>query len=529
MMFEQLFAYLCKERTSRQFATRPRIPAPIELEGLENRTLFSTVSGVTSAYAVSVAPGAGVHRSLASSSAATTKVAFSTVPAAVQSGLTALAQGTTIDPGQLIRVRTASDGTSTYSTVLAIDGKANRVSVDASGAALEGKIQFADAPAAVQSGLQAQDTAGTIADTQLVQIHTGRGGTTTYKVYSTTITVSGKATTIAVDETGTTIARGHQGDGAQDTVDFSTTPSAVQTGLSALSQGTTIAADQQIHVFTARDGTSIYSTFLNINGTGDRIAVDASGNPLEGRIAFSAAPAAVKTGLQALDTAGTIPGSQLVEIHSFFNGNAIYSTTVTLNNEAMTIAVDSSGASITQGGKIFGSQSTVAYSAAPAAVKTGLSALSEGTTIDPAQVLNVFARSDGTSVYSTILSVNGRPTRIAVDSTGKALEGSIAFSAAPSAVQTGLQAQDTAGTIPADQLVQIRTQEDNATVYSTSVTLSGRATTISVDASGATLSGDNGGGEHGGGGFGRHGFGSVFDNGGFGLGIFGGGRGGFRF
>jgi hypothetical protein len=59
-------------------------------------------------------------------------------------------------------------------------------------------------------------------------------------------------------------------------------PSAVQSGLSALAQGVTIPTTHVVKQIIRRDGTTIYSTSISVNGRRSRLTVDSDGNPLEG-------------------------------------------------------------------------------------------------------------------------------------------------------------------------------------------------------------------------------------------------------
>jgi hypothetical protein len=147
-------------------------------------------------------------------------------------------------------------------------------------------------------------------------------------------------------------------------------------------------------------------------------------------------------------------------------------------------------------------------------VQTALNTLA-GTTISATQNVQVRTPNTGAAIYSTVVAVNGALTAIAVDANGNVLDGVIQFSAAPSAVQTGLQSLASSVTLNATQQVRVSTDESGTTIYSTSINVNGNAEVIAVNASGTPISS---GRDIGPGGFG-------FGPGpGFGGGRFGGGR-----
>lgn len=562
------------KRASGSASARPAVLLPrradfsFGLERLEDRRLLSaalnaacdptttttTTTGTsTSAALVVTSVPASSLRFIATSSTTSTTTASTGVqsitladaPSAVQSGLMALAQGVTIPTTQVVKQITRRDGTTIYTAAVSVNGKRSRITVDSDGNPLGGKIAFSDAPTVVQTGLQAQTTV-TISDSQIVSIRERRGGTV---VYSTAVNTGGRGKVLAVNADGTAVTRSGRTLTGGTTEAFGDATTAIQNGLQALAQGVTIGADQIIDIFTLPGGTSIYSALISINGEDSRIAVASDGTALEGMIQFGDAPAAVQTGLQTLDTAGTIPATQRVRISTRPGASAssIYSTSVELNNTATIIAVNASGTAVTVfgngggdgfghhggfGGGDFGhgggvtDRTTVAYSTIPSAAQIGLQKLATGTTLAGAQQIEQSTLSDGTVVYATTITRDGRLVRIAVDADGNFRQGEIAFADAPSAVQTALQNLATGITIPNDQTVRINTLRDGKSVYSTAVTLSNVAKVIAVDSTGATVSdGSTFGVLGGGGGFG----GGRHRRGGLGGGTFGGGGFGFGF
>ena len=522
----------------RRLAFPPGAVPSFALEGLESRTLLSAVLSSAASSATPLTASIASTTTTTTSTAGTTKVAYSTLTTAVQDGLTALAQGATIADAQIVKVRTLSDGSATYSTNVAVNGKLGKVAVDADGNALQGKLAFSAAPTVVQTGLQAQTTDATLADDQIVTVRTRGIGSSATTVYSTAISVGGKTKVLAVTDTGTASTKSGRELDSDNTVLFSAAPAAVQTALASVAQGTTIGDDQVIDVITLHDhsddsDTTIYSAVLDVDGEATRVAVEADGTILEGSVAFSSTPAAVQTGLQALATGGTIAARALVQIHTRPGGTSTYSTAVTIDNEATIIAVDDTGTEVSigrgggdgpgfgggHGGGDYGggggdhggpgggddsSVTTTTYSAAPSAVRVGLAKLTLGATIDDAAEVSARTASDGTVTYSVEVSVDGRRIRAAVTADGTAVAGVLAFSATQDAVQTGLQTLATGGTIPDAQEVRLDTRPDGTVVYSTNVTIDSQSTVIAVDATGAEVTagfgGGFGGGHHGRGG-----------------------------
>ncbi|HEX8913479.1 MAG TPA: hypothetical protein VF796_14055 [Humisphaera sp.] len=559
-----MFSFFRKRRNVEPRTAKPAAAGrrPPMVEGLEGRRLLSASLPVAAALTASASSATVVAASSTATSATATKIAYSDAPAAVKTGLAALAQGTTIADAHFVRVKTLRDGTVTYTTSVSVNGRQSKVAVDADGNPLAGKIAFADAPSVVQTGLQAQLTGVTLSSEQVVTVR-ARGSTV---VYSTTYSLAGKTKVVAASADGTAVDRkGRELEGGT-TVTYADAPDAVKAGLAKLAQGTAIADDQVVDVLTLPDGSTVYAALLSINGEPARASVAADGTLLEGAIAFADAPSAVRTGLQTLATGGTIPDDQLVAIHTRPGGDSTYSTSVELDNDATIIAVSADGTEVATnpwggrghggddlggdrgggddlggrgrgghggpGGGDFGGggpgggdaadRTTVTFADAPSAVQIGLQKLTLGTTIADAQPIEVRTFADGSTVYATVLAVDGEPARVAVAADGTAVEGLIAFADAPSAVKTGLQTLATGGTIADDATVRLSTRPASpdgstaaTTVYSTTVTIDGVATRIAVDATGAAVQDGFG---RGGGGPGR-GHGGPGDRGGFGGGF----------
>ena len=169
-----------------------------------------------------------------------------------------------------------------------------------------------------------------------------------------------------------------------------------------------------------------------------------------------------------------------------------------------------------------GTEMRILFSAAPAAVQTGLQALAPtGFTIPATQSIEVDTPVTGLATYSTELRTTGIDSHIAVDANGAALISSgggehggndnggqdnggrdngndnggvdnngndVLFSAVPAIVQTALQSQAPAGvTIAATQEVDVSTNASNVLVYVTRVVANGIKTTLAVDATGGVV------------------------------------------
>ena len=186
----------------------------------------------------------------------------------------------------------------------------------------------------------------------------------------------------------------------------------------------------------------------------------------ETTIQFSAAPAAVQTGLAALVPASvTIAPTQSVDVNTDSAGAVTYTAFIRATGFVGTIAVDATGAPVTvtrehggcggdhgeHGGE--SNATTVLFSAVPAAVATQLqSQVDAGVTIPATQTVRTFTNDSGTVVYEAVVNNNGVLKEIASDASGNAVADSdddgnehgasqtiVQFSAAPAVVQTGLQ------------------------------------------------------------------------------------------
>jgi hypothetical protein len=277
--------------------------------------------------------------------------------------------------------------------------------------------------------------------------------------------------------TGSTISQSQAGAGTDQSVQivlFSAAPTAVQTGLQTLAGSTTIKSDQPVHENALPDGTEIYCIRLVSSGTATFYAVDSTGAaipvpqpPQQGGssgttgtsggtggtsngstvVLFSAAPTAVQTGLQTLAGSTTIPSDQPVHENALPDGTEIYCIRLVVSGTATFYAVDSTGAAVP----------------VPQPPQQGGSAGSTGST--------------GSTGSSGSTGTTGSASAATV----------VLFSAAPTAVQTGLQTLAGSTTIPSDQPVHENALPDGTEIYCIRLVVSGTATFYAVDATGTAV------------------------------------------
>jgi hypothetical protein len=288
-------------------------------------------------------------------------IEFSQAPSAVQSGLTSLAATDNVTaPAATDTVFLGnSNGVETYTVRETSAGTVTRLTVDSAGHAVtaptRGSTTFgAIDNAPVTDEINAIATALNLTaatSTTKVNTSTASDGTITYslRLTSASTTTTGKhsrGAVITVDSTGLPV--GNQ------TLPFSTLPTAIQNGLSSHApSGTAIAATQKVRVATI-DGVNTYSATFTSTGTRTTITVDSAGAlvslPTRSTTTFadSSIPAAAKTELQTLATdkgvSGTIADTQTVGVLTEVNGTTIYSVALTdSNGHRVRISVDQAG------------------------------------------------------------------------------------------------------------------------------------------------------------------------------------------
>jgi hypothetical protein len=287
------------------------------------------------------------------------------------------------------------------------------------------KIQFSQAPSAVQTGLTSlasKDGLAAPASTDTVYL----GNSSGIETYSLIITSSGTTTRLAVDQTGapvtdptktTTTWATLNGSGTGSNAKAAAEISAIVTALGLTAPTDTTTVD----VLTASDGTVTYSIHLSKSSSSSSsstttdweiyddatVSVDANGNPVgHQELPFSVMPAAVQNGINAnLPSGATALASnstQNVDVLTA-NGKTFYTTSFTTSGTTSSVTVDSTGALAT-----LPSTTTAQFSTIPQAAQTELQALATANgvsgTIATTQSVTVYDEGNGTTIYSVSLS-----------------------------------------------------------------------------------------------------------------------------
>ena len=217
-------------------------------------------------------------------------------------------------------------------------------------------------------------------------------------------------------------------------------------------------------------------------------------------ILFSQAPSAVQSGLTSLATTDgvTTPTTSQTVYLGNRNGVETYTIKTTGTGTTTSLTVDVNGNAVTaptNGSTTFGAISNSAVTDEISAVATALGLTAPTSTSS----VRVTTPAGGTAVYTITLSgassTTGRHhhgTTISVDANGN-LVGNVTlpFSAVPTAIQNGLNANAPAGATAlastSTQSVRIATL-NGVTTYSTTFNSTGTRTTVSVNAAGTLTS-----------------------------------------
>jgi hypothetical protein len=216
-------------------------------------------------------------------------------------------------------------------------------------------------------------------------------------------------------------------------------------------------------------------------------------------IEFSQAPTAVQTGLDTLATTDglTPPATTSTQTVYLGNRNGVETYTINLSGTGTQsiLTVDQTGSPVTAP-----TNSTTTAGTLPTAVATELSAIATALSLTaPASTANVriSTPAGGTAVYTFRLTSSTSTTThggrsISIDANGNPVGNeSLPFSVIPAAIQTALNANAPAGATAlattSTQNVQVRTLDGVAT-YSTTFTVSGTTSTVTVDLAGALTS-----------------------------------------
>ncbi len=287
-------------------------------------------------------------------------IAFSLAPAAVQTGLDALATTDGLaDPTATTKVALGNTGgVETYTVTLTATGTVSRLTVDAAGDPVTAPTQttttFANLPAAASAEVTAIATAKGLtapASTDTVNVSTTSAGAVTYSVGLASTDTSDDAfphdVNVQVDASGNPV-------GDQE-LPFSVFSTAVQAALNAGAPtgATALAATatQAVDVRTS-DGITTYSTTFTVTGTTTTVTVNAAGAAVTAAshttADFSAIPTAAQTELQTLAVAegysGTIPTTQTVTVYIATGGSPVlYAVTLSVTDTSTTTSTGSTG------------------------------------------------------------------------------------------------------------------------------------------------------------------------------------------
>lgn len=278
-------------------------------------------------------------------------------------------------------------------------------------------IEFSQAPAAVQTGLEHLATADgltppTSNSTQTVYLG-NRNGVETYTI---DLTSTGTQSALTVDQNGNPVTAPTNG-----TTTYGTLPPAVTAEASAIATALNLsvpASTADVQVSTPSGGTSVYTIHLtrSTSSTSARfggriVTIDANGNPVGNDVLpFSVIPSAIQTALNnnrpSGATALATTSTQNVTIRTD-SGVTTYSVTFTTSGTRTTVTVNESGALAS-----LPSHSTTTFAALSSTVQTAIQTLATDNgmtgTIAGTTTVRVYDEANGTTIYS--VNVNGSKT-----------------------------------------------------------------------------------------------------------------------
>jgi hypothetical protein len=277
------------------------------------------------------------------------------------------------------------------------------------GGHLISSIEFDQAPAAVQAGLNDLATADNLSApsaTQTVYLGNSNG----VETYSLRLTGTGTVTRITVDVAGNPVTAPTKSSTTFDSVGNAAVTdefNAIATALGA----TAPAATDKVSVTTPAGGTAVYTMRLVTTTTSGRTrrisaSVDANGNPVgNAKLPFSAIPAAIQSGLNANAPAGATPlASDATDNVSVRTANGVTTYTVKFAATGATTSV-----TVNAAGQLTSlpSTSTTTFSTIPIAAQTELQTLATAdgvsTAIDSAANVRAYDEANGTIIYSITL------------------------------------------------------------------------------------------------------------------------------
>lgn len=272
-------------------------------------------------------------------------------------------------------------------------------------------LEFSQAPAKVQSGLDALATADGLGDptsTQTVYLSNVNG----VERYSVDLTGTGTTTVLTVNQNGVAVTAP-----TKSTTTFGalqTSDAAAATEITAIASALSLTAPTSttnVNVTTPSGGTAVYSIQLAAGsgtGRGTTITVDANGNPAGNQnLPFSVVPSTIQVALTNL--AGTTIGSTATVHVRTLNGVTTYSATLsTGTGTSTTVTVNSSGAAASLPSTTSTTLSALQTSDATAAAELQTLANDDGYsgTLPTSTVVSAYDEANGTTIYTISVPIS---------------------------------------------------------------------------------------------------------------------------
>jgi hypothetical protein len=271
-------------------------------------------------------------------------------------------------------------------------------------------IEFDQAPAAVQSGLNDLATADNLSAptaTQTVYLGNSNG----VETYSMRMTGTGTVTQITVDVAGNPVTAPTKSSTTFDSVGNAAVTdefNAIATALGA----TAPAASDKVSVTTPSGGTAVYTMRLVTTTTsghsrGISVSVDANGNPVgNAQLPFSAIPAAIQTALNTNAPSGATPlatdATDKVSVRTA-NGVTTYTVKFTASGTTSSVTVNAAGVLTNLPGT-----SSTTFSTIPIEAQTELQTLATADGVSAAIAtdapVRAYDEANGTTIYSITLA-----------------------------------------------------------------------------------------------------------------------------
>lgn len=273
-------------------------------------------------------------------------------------------------------------------------------------------IEFSQAPAKVQAGLDALATADGLADptsTQTVYLSNVNG----VERYSVDVAGTGTTTVLTVNQNGAAVTAPTKS--ATTFGDLQAADSAAANEITAIASAlnlTAPASTTSVNVTTPSGGTAIYSVRLSSSSTsggrGTTVTVDANGNPVGNQnLPFSVLPSAIQAGLTSL-AGTTIDSTAMVHVRTL-NGITTYSTTIaTGTGTSNTVTVNASGVAASLPSATQTTLGTLQSSDAAAATELQTLATADGYagTLPASTVVSAYDEANGTTIYTISVPVS---------------------------------------------------------------------------------------------------------------------------